>query len=91
MLQLLQLFGCWVVYTEVGNYVSHLVVSAVRTVENEEVTLDPTEPVFPSRVKNLLMPKDELAKAAVLGKSGLVSEYMKLKHQPFTSTFMNSK
>ena len=52
---------------------------------------DPTDSVFPSALREMMSPKDQLERAVQLGKSGLVSEYMRIKNEPHQDSFINSR
>ena len=52
---------------------------------------DPYESVFPTHIEDLLSPSEQLTRAMELRKSGLVSEYMRIKSEPHRDTFINSR
>lgn len=53
--------------------------------------VDPRESVFPGSVRELMDAKDHLERSVEMGKSGLVSEYMRIKNEPHQDSFVNAR
>ena len=52
---------------------------------------DHSESMFPDSIGDLLSAEQQMQQVIELGKSGLVSEYMRIRNAPHNDTFINAR